>query len=201
MKPDDVTIAPDKKAIEAELAKAMQPSERSPDGSLWLERVGRCLRWLGDPEAEAHLRRAAANYKVRQGDAGSQMSLGNLYRLAGDIEEAQRLFEKAHTLYAERVHEENPYSLDVMHMIPTSFLTGRDDEVAELIALLRAIEPDRDLIAYPVAKLAEARRTLDADLDAEAVAEVARMIRRSRSDVWNIGGVTLWDWYGIGAST
>jgi hypothetical protein len=82
-------------------------------------------------------------------------------------------------------------------MIPASFLTGREDEVAELIALLRAIERDRDLIAYPIAKLAEARRTRNADLAAEAVAEVARMVRRSRSKVWNIGGVTLWDWYEI----
>jgi hypothetical protein len=78
MKPEDVTIKPDKKAIEAELAKAMQPSERSPDSWLWLERVGRCLRWLGDPEAEPYFRQAAANYKVKEGRAGDHMRVGNL---------------------------------------------------------------------------------------------------------------------------
>jgi hypothetical protein len=91
--------------------------------------------------------------------------------------------------------------MDVDHMIPASFLTGRDDEVAELIALLRVIEPDRDLIAYPIAKLAEARRTQNADLAAEAKAEVARMIRSSRSEVWGSGGVLLWDWYEIAVET
>jgi len=118
-------------------------------------------------------------------------------RLVGDEEAAQRHFEKARTLYAERVDWGHPGSLDVMHGIPASFLVGRDDEVAELIALLKGIEPDCNLIAYPIAKLAEARSTRNADLAAEAVVEVARMVRRSRSEVWNIGGVTLWDWYEI----
>jgi len=197
VKDESGIMQPDREAIEARLAEARKRLERFPDGWLWLEQVGRCLRWLGDPEAEAHFRRAAANYPLREQDPGAHVQLGNLYRLAGDEDAAQHHFEKARTLYAERVDREDPYSLDVAHMIPASFLTGRDDEVVELIALLRAIEPDQDLVVYPIAKLAEARRIRDVDLAAEAVAEVARMVRRSRSEVWNIGGVTLWDWYEI----
>jgi tetratricopeptide (TPR) repeat protein len=201
MKREDVMIEPDKKAVEAELVKARKRLNQFPQGWLWLEQVGRCLRWLGDPEAEAYFRRAAGNYKVHKGHAGDHMRCGYLHRLAGDEEAAQRHFERARALYAERVYEEDPCSLNVMHMIPASFLTGRDDEVAELIALLQAIERDRDLIAYPSAKLAKARRTQNADLAAEAKAEVARMARRSREQVWETGGPLLSDWYDIAAET
>jgi tetratricopeptide (TPR) repeat protein len=195
MKHQDLMMEPNKEAVEAELAEARMRMQRFPGTWAWLAQVGRCLRWLGDPQAEAYFRKAGANFKMREQIPGDHVCVGNLYRLVGDEEAAQRHFEKARTLYAERVDWEHPGSLDVMHMIPASFLAGWDDEVAELIALLKGIEPDRDLIAYPIAKLAEAQRTLDADLAAEAVTEVARMVRRSRSEVWNIGAVTLWDWY------
>jgi hypothetical protein len=64
-------------------------------------------------------------------------------------------------------------------------------------AVLRAI----DLIVYPIAKLAEARRTQNADLAAETVAELMAMIRRSRAKVWNVGGILPWDGYEIAMET
>ena len=198
---DDVAIQPNIKAVETELAKARKRLERFPDSWGWLEQVGRCLRWLGNPEAEAYFRQGAANYKVKAGHSGDHMRRGNLHRLAGDIEAAHRDFEKAHALYASRVHRKDANPLDIEHMIPASFLVGRDDEVAELIARLRDIDPDTDLIAYPIAKLAEARRAKNAELAAETVAELAAMIRRSRAQVWNMGGVLPWDWYEIAVET
>lgn len=201
MKLDEVMIQPDKKAIKAQLVKARKRLERFPDSWVWLEQVGRCLLWIGDPEAAAYFRQGAANYKLKEGHAGDQMRLGNLHRLAGDTGAAQRRFEQARALYAPRAYREDPNPLDVEHMIPASFLVGRDDEVAELIARLRAIDRDTDLIAYPIARLAEARRTQNADLAAETVAELAAMIRRDRAKVWNVGGVLQWDWYEITVET
>jgi hypothetical protein len=201
VKLDDVTIQPNKKAVETELAKATKRLERFPGSWISLEQVGRCLRWLDDPEAEAYFRHGAANYKVKEGHAGDHMRRGNLHRLASDIEAAQRDFEQAHALYASCVYQEAPNPLDIEHMIPASFLVGRDDEVAELIACLRAIDRDTELIAYPIARLAEARRTHNADLAAQVVADLAGMIRRARAKVWNVGGLLQWDWYEIAVET
>ena len=78
---------------------------------------------------------------------------------------------------------------------------GRDGEVAELIARPRAIDRDTDLIAYPIARLAEARRERDVKMAAVAVAEFAGTIQRYRAKVWNTGGVLPWDWYQIGLET
>lgn len=119
-------LRPAWEAIEAQLPKARKRLDQFPQGCLWLEQMGRCLRRLGDPEAEAYFRQAVANYP---------------------------------------------------------FLMGRDDEVGELIALLQAIEPHRNLFVYAIAKLA-----------AEAMAELAGMIQRSRAKVWDAGGILLWGW-------
>jgi tetratricopeptide (TPR) repeat protein len=201
MKPDDVMIQPDRKAVEAQLAKARKRLERFPDSWGWLEQVGRCLRWLGDPQAADYFRQGAANYQVKEGHAGDQMRLGNLYRLAGDTAAAQRHFEQARALYATRAFRESPNPLDLEHMVAASFLVHRDDEVAKLIARLRAIDRDTDLLAYPISRLAEARHTRNADLAAQAAAELAAMIRRDRAEVWNFGGVLPWDWYQIALET
>jgi hypothetical protein len=53
-----------------------------------------------------------------------------------------------------------------------------------------------DLIAYPIGRLAEARRTQNAEL-----AELAARIRRDRAKIWNTGGVLQWDWYEIAVET
>jgi tetratricopeptide (TPR) repeat protein len=194
-------IEPDGKAVQAELAKLRKRLERRPDSWIQLEGIGRCLRWLGDPEARENLLRAAANYRVKEGRAGDHMRLGNLYRLAGDAPAAQRHFERARALYAPRAYREDPNPLDVEHMIPASFLVGRDDEVAELIARLRAIDRDTDLICYPIARLAEARRTRNPELASEVVSELAAMVRRYRARIWNTGGPLPWDWYELALET
>jgi tetratricopeptide (TPR) repeat protein len=194
-------IKPDKETVQAELSTLRKRLERRPHSWVRLEGIGRCLRWLGDPEAETYFRQAAANYEKRELDAGGHMHLGSMYRLAGDAETAQHHFAQARALHASRVCRENPNPLDVEQMIPASFLVGRDEEVAELIARLRAIDRDTNLVAYPIAKLAEARHTQKADLAAEAVAELAAMIRRARAKIWHTGGVLQWDWYEIAVET
>ena len=198
---DPAIIKPEKEAIKAELSTLRKRLERRPHSWVRLEGIGRCLRWLGDPEAETYFRQATANYETRELDAGDHMRRGNLHRLAGDTEAAQCDFEQARALYASRAYREDPNPLDVERMIPASFLVGRDVEVTELIARLRAIDRDTNLVAYPIAKLAEARRTQNADLAAEAVAELATMIRRARAKIWHTGGVLQWDWYEIAVET
>jgi hypothetical protein len=201
MKINDVMILPDERDIRAQLAKARKRLEKYPDSWVWLEQIGRCLRWLGNPEAVEYFRQGAANYKVKGGHAGDQIRLGNLHRLAGNDEAAERHFEQARALYTPRAYREKPNPLDVEHMIPASFLVGQDIEVSELINCLQSIDKDTDLIAYPIAKLAEARRASNAELAKEGVVEISNMIRRSRAKVWNTGGVLLWDWYEIGVET
>ena len=197
MKPDDLMIQPTKKAVEAALAKARKRLERYPHAWTSLEQVGRCLRWLGDNQSTAYFSQGAAHYTVKEGHAGDQMLLGNLYRLANDRPAAQHHFQQARALYALRAFQEDPDPLDVEHMIPASFLVDRDDEVAKLINLLQAIDQDTDLIVYPIAKLPKARRTHNARLAGETIAELASMIRRDQVKVWHTGGVLQWDWYEI----
>jgi hypothetical protein len=201
MKPDDFIIQPNIKAVKENLDKARKRLERFPNSWMRLEQVGRCLRWLGDPQATAYFYQGAANYKVKEGHAGDQMRLGNLYRLANDNGAAQHHFEQARALYALRAFLENPDPLDVEHMILASFLAGQDDEVAELFNRLQAIDPETDLIVYPIAKLSKARRTHNAGLAVEAIAELASMIQRDQAKIWNTGGVLQWDWYEIAIQT
>jgi WD40 repeat protein len=125
------------------------------------------------------------------------MRLGNLYRLVGDEEGARKCFQEAHSLYASRVYRDRPFSLDVEHMIPCSFLLGHDEEVAELSRLLRSTTRAWDLQAYTIAELAQARRCRDADAVTTVIEKLADYIRRAREKVSNTGGVLPWDWYGI----
>ena len=90
MKRKSGIVQPDREAIEAQLPKARKRLDQFPQGWLWLEQVGRCLRWLGDPEAEAYFHQAAANYPLRAKDPVDHTHLGNLCRLAGEVEKAQR---------------------------------------------------------------------------------------------------------------
>jgi len=197
MMPDVATIQPSRKAVEARLAKAQQRLTRFPRSWGGLEQIGRCLRWLDDPEAEAYFRQAAAATPVKEDHAGDLMRLGAIYRLAGEAEAAREQFGRARAILAPRAFREDPDPLDIEHMIPASFLVGLDDEVAALIARLRAIDPDTDLLCYPIARLAEARRARDADLAAEAVAAFVATVRRYGAHVWDTGGVLPWDWVEI----
>jgi len=78
MKHQNVAIEPDKEAVEAELTKARKRMQRFPGTWAWLAQAGRCLRWLGDPEAEAYFRKTAANFKMREQIPGDHMCVGNL---------------------------------------------------------------------------------------------------------------------------
>lgn len=199
-------LKPNEKAMRAELEKYKTRLAARPTFWPCLETIGRILRWQGDPEAVSHFQKAIANYPLREDDAGDHVHLGNLYRLAGDQEGARRHFRRARDLYAERVYGENVdrdpesmYPLNICQMIIPSFLIGNDEEVVDLIARLRAVwKRETRLLAYPIAKLAEARRSRNADLAAEAVNDIVHMIRVGRAKLWDTGSGTPWDWYEIG---
>lgn len=191
------SIKPDPAKVEAALAKTRQRLERKPTHWLRLEQAGRCLRWLDDPQASAYLARAIEHFPLREGDPGSYMRLGAIYRLYGARDDAREAFQTARALYAPRVLRDDPDDIAVEHMIFASYLAGHDKEVHELAEKLRNLVSDSDLLAYAVAKLAAARRTGDAALAEGAVGEIASWIRRERVNVWDGGGVLLWDWYEI----
>jgi hypothetical protein len=154
------------------------------------------------------LRRAIANRKIGRFKSGKDrpgdlMHVGNLYRLLGDREMATRHFERARQRYAEMIAETmerydypDP-SLHLSHMIPASFLVGRDEEVGELVEQLRLYYRGTDLAAFGIAKLAAARQAGDADLAAEVVNRFARPIQQGQGQIWNSGGLLWWDWYEI----
>jgi tetratricopeptide (TPR) repeat protein len=205
---DIIVLQPDRKKLEAQLTDVQRRLEKRPNAWFRLEGAGRILRALGDPRAGDFFRQAIANYKfapLRSGQdrPGDFMRVGNLHRLLGDQDGATRHFQRARDLYAQAISEKmarSEYadpSLEIEHMIQPSFLVGRDQEVAELIERLRAYYRGTDLLAFPIAKLAAARRARDADLAAEAVNQFARSVRRTRANVWDTGGVLPWDWYEI----
>ncbi len=199
-------LKPNEKAMRAALEDYRTQLARRPTMWAYLEAAGRILRWQGDPEAASYFRKAIANYPLREDNAGDHVQLGNLYRLAGDQEGARRHFQRARDILAERVYGENVdrdpeslYAMHVEHMIMPSFLLGNDEEVTDLIARLRAARKRQTLLlAYPIAKLAEARRSRNADLAAEAVNDIVHMIRVDRAKLWDSGGILPWDWYEIG---
>lgn len=201
---NDSLIKPDQKALEAALVEARKRLAHRPDSWFRLESVGRILCYLGDPQATDYFRKAIANYKFNpklgENDPGDHLRIGNLHRLSGDDEMARRHFQHARGIYAEYLQKYSDpalVSMYLVHLIMASFLLGQDEEVVDIIERLRAIEPDIDLIAYPIAKLASARHNRDSRLAEEAVDEVVKKIRRDGAKVWDCGGVSLWDWYEI----
>lgn len=201
MERDDLILKANLKSVEAELNKARQRLDKYPEQWHTIEKIGRCLRAMGDPGAREYFLKAAANYNIRETDPGDCMRKGNQFRLAGEAEEAKRFFDMAHDLYAEMRSRVNADQLLIEHMIPASFLTGSDEEAIALAERLKCRQQAPHLIAFPVAKLAKARLVNDSDLAAEAVLDVISQIKRHRHHVWDTFGVLPWDWYEIAYET
>jgi len=158
------------------------------------------------------LRQAIANRKIGRFRSGRQrpgdlMHVGNPYRLLGDRGMATRHFERARERYAEMIADKMQRydypapSLHISHMIPASFLVGRDREVAKLAERLRLHDRGTHLAAFGIAKLAVARQAQDVDVAAEVVNRFARPIQQGRGQIWNSGGLPWWDWYEIAVET
>ncbi len=180
------------KQVRAALAEAQQRLERSPNGWPWLEAVGRCLRWLQDPRGGDYLRRAATAYPLHDDRGQGQAVVGNLYRLANDYEQAQQRFEQAYTMLSTA---RGAQAVIISQRLEVCFLVRKYDEVEALAEQLRGLYPKPNLRAYPIARLARARRTHDAGEASTAAEELAKLIRDEGAKIWDTGGFSVWDWY------
>ncbi|MEN8179864.1 MAG: hypothetical protein ABFS39_14775 [Pseudomonadota bacterium] len=203
-----IKLKPDEKKLKTKLVETEKRLEKKPNSWFRLEQVARILSTLGDPRASEFFRQAIEKYpfsplrgsgKDRPSDF---MRVGNLYRHLGEHEMAYQHFQRARQRYSEKISEkaQRKYadpSLEIEHMIEPSFLVGQDNEVRELIEQLCLLDPDTDIRAYAIAKLAAARQNKDMEQAAESVNQFAQRIRRERAQIWVSGGISLWDWYEI----
>jgi uncharacterized protein YjbI with pentapeptide repeats len=174
------------KKLRKELAEARRRLNRDPQYLLYIEPVGRCLRWLDDPESEVLFTQAAAQLsagisqsraRTRKLDPYSLLTLGNYYRLAGDQTRAREVYERAHSSLGPP--DEVPRSMaDYERKVILAFLLGRDEEVVQLLALAWGREKDPWLDS--IAVVSDARLSENAALADEAAEAVAELIRRHR---------------------
>ena len=197
MNPKDLILKPDLRAVQAEFDDVKNRLDRFPSQWHTYEKIGRCLRAMGDPAAKAVLLKVIDNYTIRENDPGDHMRKGNQYRLAGELEQANHHFKIAHGLYTVKMNWKKPDPIFIEHMIPSCYLTNQDEEAISLMTHIRYKSQEPHLIVFPIVKLAQARHNADAELAAEAVRDIISQIKRHRHKVWDTFGVLPWDWYEI----
>ena len=182
------------KKLRKELRKAEHILEQSPDSSIWLESVARCLYWLGDPKAREYLCRVAC--EAESGPYYSPKRAGNYYRLAGELEKTKQHFKAAYDALAASLDQ--PSSMNVSAMMEVGFHLGRDKDVESLAELLKDLEGSHQKEGFIVAQLAKARLTGDAGEASKATQELRTIIVKD----WTItpsatNGFDYLSWYEI----
>jgi hypothetical protein len=175
------------KKLRRELTEARRRLDDDPQYLLYTEPVGRCLRWLDDPESQELFARAAARLSEGIGHNGvldlkrdiyPLLTLGNYYRLAGDPARAREWYERAHSFLG--LPDELPRSLaDRERKVVLAFLLGRDEEVVRLRGTNGAWGRE-DPWLDAIADVCKARVSRDAALAGEAAAAVAELVRQLR---------------------
>ena len=175
------------------------------------EAAGRCLRWLGErEEAAEQFRIAARNFPVGDPPQGSGLlAAGNLYRLAGEHEEARDLFGRGRDVLLAKIGREledrgddidKDFLLTDLHYLHLCcFFLGRYEEVEDLEAFEQRVDPSRS-ISW-TGRIARARRLGDLDEAIRTADEVSEGIRKHRSKVTNTGLVNAWDIYELAVLT
>jgi hypothetical protein len=169
-----------------------------------VEALGRALRWFGDPDTTAYLRRAAEMELGSSEDTfpGTYMKLihaGNLFRMAGDHGRAATCLERARALLEPRLPEEDfafirNYPRTLSALRACCFLLGLYTEVEALGELVRVSGGEADSLAL----LARARRTGDADAAARALKGLnrgARLHQYTPAIAPGTDMISAWDWY------
>jgi tetratricopeptide (TPR) repeat protein len=205
-----VRVSPDERKLRKQLEETHQRLE-SWDGWPLHEAAGRCLRWLGeDEEAAEQFRIAARKYPVGKPPQGSGfLAAGNLYRLAGEHDEARALFSRGRDLLLARINykleDEGDYVdkdyllADLTDLHLCCFFLGRYEEVEDLEAFERRVDPSRT-ISW-TGRIARAKRLGDLGEAIRAADEVSEGIRKHRSKVTNTGLVNDWDIYELALQT
>jgi tetratricopeptide (TPR) repeat protein len=197
-------ISPDERKLRKQLEETRKMLE-SWDGWSPHEAAGRCLRWLGEgEEAAEHFRITGRKYPVGDSPQGyGLLAAGNLYRLAGEHDEARALFSRGRDLLRAGIDYElkdqgdyvdKDFLLaDLTCLDLCCFFLGRYEEVEDLEAFERRLDPDRT-ISW-TGRIARAKRLGDLGEAIRAADEVSEGIRKHRSRVTNTGLVNDWDIY------
>jgi len=210
-----VRVSPDERKLRKQLEETRKTLE-SWDGWSPHEAAGRCLRWLGErEEAAEQFLIAARNFPVGKPPQGSGLlAAGNLYRLAGEHDEARALFGRGRDLLLARINHKLEDEGDYVDMDPLDkdllladlhylhlccFFLGRYEEVEDLEALERRLDPDRT-ISW-TGRIARAKGLGDLGEAIRAADEVSEGIRKHRSKVTNTGYVNGWDIYELALQT
>jgi uncharacterized protein YjbI with pentapeptide repeats len=205
-----VRVSPDERKLRKQLEETRKTLE-SWDGWSPHEAAGRCLRWLGErEEAAEHFSIAARKFPVGKPPQGSGLlAAGNLYRLAGDHEEARALFARGRDVLLAKIgHEledqgddvDKDFLLtDLTYLDLCCFFLGRYEEVEDLEAFEQRVDPSRR-ISW-TGRIARAKRLGDLGEAVRAADEVSEGIRKHRSKVTDTGLVNDWDIYELALAT
>jgi uncharacterized protein YjbI with pentapeptide repeats len=203
-------VSPDERKLRKQLEETRKTLE-SWEGSSLREAAGRCLRWLGeDEQAAEQFRIAARGFSVGNSpQAFSLITSGNLNRLAGEHEEARALFDRGRELLLTKIGREledrgedldkDVLLLDLTYLNLCCFFLGRYDEVEDLEAFERRVDPG-STISW-TGRIARARRLGDLGEAIRAADEVSEFIRKHRSKVTDTGLVNDWDFYELALET
>jgi tetratricopeptide (TPR) repeat protein len=140
--------------------------ETKPDDWVNLEIVERCLQYLHDPQAQEYFRRATEFYVLVPVNVDSQTVLANLYRLAGEMDQARQHYQQAYDLlmpfdFADRERSmTNEMKLDRLALC--AYMLGDDALTIAAVAHLRPLcRKGEWLLCFALAALAEARQQGD----------------------------------------
>jgi tetratricopeptide (TPR) repeat protein len=190
----DPVITINRKRVETQLQKQRQNLEMNPDLWLFLEGVGRCLAYLGDPQATDYFQQAALKYALIPGDP---IQLANLYRLAGNMAQARQHYQQMHDLLMpfDFTNNENDVKLDRLALC--TYMLGDDPLTITAVEHRRSMQRKGDewLNTFSLADLAAARRQQDVAQAQAAHMTIEAIIRRSRAQPWSTGYFTRWDTY------
>ena len=171
--------------------------ETKPDNWINLEIVGRCLQYLHDPQAQEYFRRATEFYVLVPENVDRQTVLANLYRLAGETDQARQHYQQAYDLlmpfdFADRA---NDIKLDRLALY--AYMLGNDPLTIKAVTHLRPMcRKGEWLSVFALEALAEARQQGDVARAQETVTTTEAVIRNHRYQLWmEATMLSPWDAY------
>lgn len=190
-------IKVNRKRIETYLQKKFQQLESRSGDWADFEAIGRCLWYLNNPQAIEYFQRSAAQYPLFSGGIDSHIQQANLYRLAGNIEQANQHYQQAHDLLMplDFADKENDVKLDQLALC--AYMLGNIPLTIKAVTHLRPLcRKDEWLNTFALAGLAEAQQQHRVSCAHEMVQVTETFIRQGRYQVWAEGiPFSPWDTY------
>ena len=191
-----MAIEVNRKRVEAYLQQKLQQLEVNPDFWLNLEEVGRCLCYLNDPRAQEYFRQAAMQYPLVPGYTDSHLQQANLYRLAGETDQARQHYQQAQDVLLPFDFTNPEHDAKLENLAFCAYMLGDDALTIAAVAHLRPLcRKGEWLLCFALAALAEARQQGDVARAQETVATTEAAIRKDRAQPWYTGPITHWDVY------